>query len=237
MSITRAELRTRVLEAADATSSGRWDNTPGTGIVDRHLGIVQLKEWRRILNACPYYRVASRTPVADASGRITFAQLSDATNPDAAQTVYRVLQVAFNNVALREVNPKDAYLAGVGSGNPYPFQYGIWYRDDAGILVPGYANETATAIHVNHLPTRADKLTGDTVLVEFPDDYEDILVYEGAARLLSKGAAETGAAAELKALAEDDRRDMLQDLSRTQAGPWVLQFPDIAAEWGGDVSL
>lgn len=237
MSFTRAEFRSRVLEAADAVSSERWDTTPGTGIVDRHLGVVHKKEWRRILNACPFYRVQSYTPTADTNGRILFTQLSDTTTPDARKDFYRVLQVAFNNVALREVSPKDAYLAGVGSGNPYPFQYGIWYRDDAGLIVPGYSNVAATAIHVNHTPTRADLLSADTAIVEFPDDYEDILVYEGAARVLAKGAAETGAAAELKALAEEDRRDMLQDLARTQGGPWVLQFPDIAAEWGGDVSL
>jgi hypothetical protein len=220
-----------VLEAADAVGSPRWDTTPGTGLVDRHLGIVHKKEWKRILNAAPFYRVQSYTPTADDAGRIPFTALSDTTTPNARKDFYRVLQVAFNNVALREVSPKDAYLAGVGSGNPYPFQYGIWYRDDAGLIVPGYANVQATAIHVNHTPTRVDLLTEDTSTVEFPDDYEDILVYEGAARVLAKGAAETGAAAELKAMAEEDRRDM------TQGGPWVMQFPDIAAEWGGDVSI
>ena len=230
MTITRAQLRTRSLQLADAVSSPRWDAT-AAGEVDQHMGMVHAKEWRRILNANPYYRVAQRTVTLDSQGRILASALSDLSTPDTAQRFYRILTFSVSNVVLKEISAKDGFMStqttdasGVG--------YGFYFRQDVYFYAPGRPNETAN-IWVNHIPTRPDNLSNDGIAVEFIDDYEDIMAYELASVLLSKGAAESDATASCKALAEDLRRDMLQDLTRTSINPLVLGFPDTSREWGG----
>lgn len=235
MTVTRASLRTRSLQLADAVSSARWDVTAGAaGEVDQHMGIVHSREWRRILNAQPDYRIAQRTPTSDSQGRFLISALSDLSVADQQQRFYRVRSLAINNRPYREINATDGYLAAASltSTSSVPI-FGFWFRQGDYIIVPDAPNQTATGIWVNHLPTRADNLSIDTAVVEFIDDYEDILAYEVAAILLSKGAAETDASAQLKALAEGMRTDMLQDLTRMSTKPLVMRFPDTAAEWAG----
>lgn len=232
MSLTRSSLRTRILQLADAVSSSRWDSTTtgAAGEVDQHMGIVHAREWRRILNANSYYRAAKRTPTVDSSGRIAISDLTSGSG-DSAERFYRVLLMSINDLPYREITGKDGFMATVQQVTSSPL-YGVWFRQGDYLIVPDAANATNTDIWVNHLPTRADNLATDASTVVFPDDYEDILAYETAAILLSKGAAEVDAAAALKALAEDMRRDMLQDIARTSTRPLVMQFPDTAQEWG-----
>lgn len=234
MSITKSGLRTRALQLADAVSSPRWDTTATTGEVDVHMGMVHVREWRRILNAQPYYRVAQRTPAIDSSGRIAISGLSDTSSPDAYQTLYRVLMVAVNNTPYKEIQAREGLLAGiqVSTGGAMPGS-NFWFRQGDYIYVPSAASSTATGVWVNHIPTPANLLSGEAIAVTFPDTYEDLLAYELAAILLSKGSAEADSAATMKAFAEDIRRDMLQDLARFSIAPQVMQFSDTAAEWGG----
>jgi hypothetical protein len=234
MTITKSGLRTRALQLADAVSSPRWDTTATTGEVDVHMGMVHMREWRRILNANPYYRVARRTPAIDSSGRIAISSLSDSSSADALETFYRVLMVAVNNTPYKEIIPKEGLLAGIQitTGSAMPGS-NIWFRQGDYIMVPDAANSTATGVWVNHVPTPANLLSGEAIVVTFPDTYEDLLAYELAAILLSKGSAESDSAATMKAFAEDLRRDMLQDIARFSIAPQQFQFADTAAEWGG----
>ena len=209
--------------------------TAGTGEIDIHMGVVHLREWKRILNANPYYRVARRTPAVDSSARIAISTLSDTSVADAVQTFYRVLMVAVNNTPYKEIIPKEGLLAGIQitTGSAMPGS-NIWFRQGDYIMVPDAANTAAvTGVWVNHVPTQASALSADNVTVEFPEGYEDLLAFELAAIILSKGAAEADASGTMKAFAEDMRRDMLQDLSRFSIAPQVLAFSDTAAEWGG----
>lgn len=233
MGITRSSLRTRSLQLADAVSSSRWDSTTtgASGEVDQHMGIVHAREWRRILNAAPYYRVSKRTPATDASGQILISDLSSGSG-DSQERFYRVLLLSVDDVPMREVQGKDAFMSTLTTTGS-SLSDGVWYRQGDYLVVPNAVSRTNCDVWVNHLPTRADNLTGDAVTVVFPDDYEDILAYEIASILLSKGAAEVDAAAALKALAEDMRRDLLQDVARISGKPLVMGFPDSAAEWAG----
>lgn len=233
MSLTRSSLRTRALQAADAESSPRWDSvTMGAlGEVDQHMGIVHAREWRRILAANPYHRVSSRAVTIDTSGRIAIADLSVPSTGDLQERFHRVLLFSVANTVLRETPAKDGFMATLTS-DAAGLGYGFYFRQGDYFIAPGHVSEAAT-IWVNHIPTRADNLSLDSVSVIFPDDYEDILAFETAALLLSKGAAEMDAVGSLKGLAEDMRRDMLQDITRTSINPLLMQFPDTAAEWAG----
>jgi hypothetical protein len=233
MTITKSGLRTRALQLADAVDSPRWNTTASTGEVDVHMGVVHLREWRRILNANPYYRVARRTPAIDSSGRIAISDLSSGA-ADAVETFYRVLMVAVNNTPYKEIVPKEGLLAGIQitTGSAMPGS-NIWFRQGDYIMVPDAVSATATGVWVNHIPTAANALSGEAIAVPFPEGYEDLLAFELAAIILSKGAAESDAAATMKAFAEDMRRDMLQDIARFSIAPQVFQYSDTAAEWGG----
>lgn len=233
MSITKSGLRTRALQLADAVSSPRWDTTATTGEVDVHMGVIHQREWRRLLNAAPFYRVARRTPAIDSSGRILISDLTSGA-ADAVERFYRVLMLAVNNTPYKEITARDGLLAGIQitTGSAMPGS-NIWFRQGDYIMVPDAASTTATGVWVNHIPTAANALSGEGITVPFPEGYEDLLAYELAAIILSKGAAESDSAATMKAFAEDMRRDMLQDLARFSIAPQVMQFSDTAAEWGG----
>jgi hypothetical protein len=231
VSITRTGLRTRALQLADAVGSTRWDTTDATGEIDVHMGVIHLREWKRILNANPYYRVAQRTPAIDSSGRIAISALTSGTG-NSVETFYRVLMLSANNVAYKEILTKEGFLAGVQTA-PDSQMAGVWFRQGDYIYVPGAANTTATGVWVNHVPCAANALALAADTVVFPEGYEDLLGYELAAIILSKGAAEADAAGTMKAFAEDMRRDMLQDIARFSISPTVFQFSDTAAEWAG----
>ena len=222
---TRAELRQDVLNIADAYQSPRWDATQG-GEVDRRLGIVHMREWKRILNANAYYQTQKYVVTTDANGNIPLTALST-VNGDSTQTLYRILVVAFNNIKYEEVLPKNYYLSTLAGLQDF-----VWFRDGANIVVPNSPTTTASGIWVNWVPQRFDQLAGDTSIVSLPPDYDDVFSYEGAAALLTKGAAETDAAGELRAYADSLRQDLLQDIARVGIEPLRVTYDDSPRDWG-----
>lgn len=194
------------------------------------MGNVHIREWRRLLNAAPYYRVALRTPTLDSSSRVTLASLSNTATADAQENLYRVLEVVIDNRPLREIDTRDGLMATLSDSH---LTGDFYFRQGSYLICPGHPSVVATGIFVNHTPTPANSLSGEGVTVEWPEGYELVLAYELAAVVLSKGAAETDAAAQCKAFAEDYRRDMLQDLARISINPQMMRFPDTPAEWAG----
>jgi hypothetical protein len=229
VSITKAGLRTRALQLADAVSSPRWDNTATTGEVDLHMGNIHIREWRRLLNASPFYRVAVRTPAIDSSSRIAITDLSSGAG-DSVQTLYRVIEVVVDNSPLKEIDPRDGLMSTLANAT---IDAGVYFRQGNYIICPGHPSVTATGVFVNYTPTPANALSNENITVDWPEGYELVLAYEIAAAILSKGAAEIDATAACKAFAEDYRRDMLQDLARLSTSPMQLRYPDTAAEWAG----
>lgn len=227
MSISRGTLRNDVLKQADALGSGRWDATAG-GEVDRRISSVYDRIWRRILNANRFYRVSARTPTSDAvTGKYLMADLTIASG-DSAQRLYRILQVLVDNRVYTEGKLTDWALA-AQTGIGY-----LWYQEGLNLTaLPLQTGKVADAIWVNWLPQRPSALSGDSVLVDFPDGYEEVLIVLAASRLLMKGGAETQASRELRTDIEEDYQELLQDVSRVSTNPLMATPLDNAMEWGG----
>lgn len=241
MSMTRTQLRTRTMRRADATTvdagtsySPRWNTTAGaTGEVDQIMGFVQQREWKRILNANRFYRINKVQPAVGSDGRIAITALSTGTG-DTKKNFYRIMLFVRNNYIYSEV-PLERWATGEASGDASR----VWWREGTDIMfLPKETsvtlNGTGDGIWVNWTPTRVEDLSADSITVEFPDGYEEILALEGAALLLSKGSVETAEARELRALAEEFRQDMLQDIARTSTNPLRMQYEDSSFAWGGE---
>jgi hypothetical protein len=99
-------------------------------------------------------------------------------------------------------------------------------------IVPRTPNLTLR-ITVNYKPQRLKLLSGGTVLVPFPAGSEMLLAYESAAQVLIKGGAESQAASVLKAQANDERRNLLDDVRRRTTQPTFMLYPDRRGDWAG----
>lgn len=237
MSMTLAQMRVRVLRRMDAdsgTTDNRWDTTAGiTGELDQALGHVFRKEWKRILNACPTFRVQLIQPTTDATGRVTFASLTTSASADAGKNAYRIVQLSRSGYIYSEVDMKDWVIS--ESTNPSARVY--WREGEELMLLP---KEVSTALNgsgdgfwVSYYPTTPESLSTSTATVDFPNGYEEIVALETAALLLAKGGAETETTSYFKTLAEEMRADMLQDLARTSGRPVRMRYEDSASIWGG----
>lgn len=231
MSIVRSTLRDDTLKVADAFGAKRWDASAG-GEVDRRISGVYDKIWRRLLNANRYYRVSKRTPSSDGVvGRYLVSDLSQQSDPNNADTLerlYRVLQVIIDGRIYDEAQLTDWAVAEAQNTGFH------WYQTGTTLTaLPLQTNKQADAIWVNWIPQRPSALSGDTVAVDFPDGYDDVLIHLSAARLLMKGGAETQASLELKAEVAEDYEEMLQDAARFSTNPLIMHPTDTANEWGG----
>jgi hypothetical protein len=229
---TRAQVRTQVLQNADAVGSERWDSaTAGAqGETDQKIGRAYDRWWARILAVNPRYRYAKRTPTTSAAGLIALSDLSSGSG-DSAERYYRVLGVV---IAQRRYEFTDApaqheqaHAIDSGTG-PY-----VWWRGgDSLYTLPAVASTVVTGVWVNHRPTAVHQLSADSVDVTFPDGYEDVANWEAAADLLMKGAEETGASIECRAMAQALGADLLADVQRDAAGPIRVQYGDDGSAWG-----
>lgn len=233
MAYTRAQLRTRLLRRLDAASSSRWDTTAGnTGEVDQVLSFVADREWRRILNANPFYRTAHLQPTTDSAGRIAISDLTSGSG-DTIKRFYRVLAVLIDGVAYQEVDAKDFIHGSVHNfGDRTFFRNGDYVQ-----LLPVRASTALSGadetIVVNHIPCSIQDLSADSVNVVFPDGYEEILVLEAAAFLFAKGGTELDSTGPFRALAESLRQEMLADIQRFTINPMRMKYSDNSSDWAG----
>lgn len=211
---------------ADAVDADRWDATAG-GEVDIHIGTAMDREWKRLLNANPYYRIGRRTPTSDSDGYYLVSDL-DSGSGDGKERLYRVIAFSVDDTVYEETQ-LDKYLF-PSTSSPQP-QY-LWYFEGAKIMaLPKTASQAATVV-VNHIPVRFENLANDNSTVVFPDGYENILVCMAAALLLVKGGAEAGASQVLEIQAEELRNEMLQDIMRRSINPVRMRYADSAWDWG-----
>lgn len=226
---TKGTLRTAVLQQADAVSSDRWDATPG-GEVDLIISMVFDAEWKRILNANRYYKYNQITVNTDAvTGRIPLSSLTTGTG-DSAKRFYRILAV---------IGPTDnivympAEFLEIPLGETFAANVRVFYLEGDNLFILPKQLNVPFDFRVNWIPTRPADLSADNVVINFPSDYQDIIRYEAAAWLLTKGGAETPASAELRQFAENIRGDMLQDVARISTDQDQIRYPDSRFEWGG----
>ena len=229
MAYTRAQLRTRALNRADANGSGRWDTTAGSGgEVDQLGAVVFDREWRRILNANNTYKFNTVTITSDAvTGRYPIGSLTTGS-ADAIKRFYRIIGVRIDDVMYEEVPFKEWTLAETLAMAPR-----VWWYEGDNIMALPKALSKAGVFLVNYIPCRLDSLSSESVPVDFPDGYEDVLVLEWAKHILMKGGAETQEALMLGALAEELRVDMLQDIARRSTNPLRMRYSDSAWDWAG----
>lgn len=230
MSYTKATLRTATLDMADArvgaVVSPYWDVTPG-GEVDRKIGMVFDREWKRILNANRFYAFQKITVSTDVNGRIAKTALNTGAG-DSIKRFYRVIFVKQGTQPYTFSKFTDAPLGEDLGSSPY-----VWYQEGSSLMFLPKAASTSFDIYVNYYPQRPDKLSGEGIAVDFPEEFEELIPMEAAAWMLTKGGTETTAAGELRAGAEDIRADMLQDVARISTTPDRMEFPDHPFDWAG----
>lgn len=186
------------------------------------------REWKRILNANPYYRIGRRSVTSDSSGYYTLTDLNSGSG-DSAEYWYRVIAVSVNSTVYEETRLDQYMFPSVSTPQP---QY-LWYFEGTKIMaLPLTATQAATIV-VNWYPPRQELLSGDASTIDFPSGYENIISYSAGAMLLMKGAAEAGAAAALELQAEELRQDMLQDIMRRSTNPVRPRYADSVSDWGG----
>lgn len=224
MSKLRDVLVAEIRNHADAEGDKRWSSTNILAALD----MAYRREWRRILNANRFYRVAERTPTLTA-GRFALDALDGGTG-DTAESHYRILSVSRGVTPYREIQATD-FVAGEDAAFDAAFRSAYFRVGDYIRVVPS-SGETLT-VTVNHIPPLPSVLSSGSVSVVFPSGYESVPCMEAAAIILSKGGAETEASGYLKALAEEVRRDMLSDIARTSTNPIQMGYSDTAGDWAG----
>lgn len=210
---------------ADAYQSQRWDASQ-QGEVDRRLGIVHRREWKKILNAAPYYQTAMYAPTTDGNGNVPLTALSSGSG-DALRQLYRIIAVYGRNFRYEYVDARNWIQSSL-----FPTQDLIWYLNGANIVLPNAPSTLLNGVFVNWVPQRFDQLATDQSVVSLPPDYDDVFSNEGAAALLMKGAAEAAAAAALRAEADTWRQDLLADLARVSTTPASIQYESSSLDWG-----
>lgn len=218
----RDELVERIRQyalAEDAT--GDW---PDATVLDIAT-MVHQQEWQHLIAKAPRLRLARRV-VTVADEQAPWADLSTAT-----ERAQRVVLALSGVLSLAEM--VRALRDGI-RGLPCD-------RVGEQLMVEGGAG--AVTVLVTHLPPLLRDLPLDTPdqpggapqapVVPFPDGWEMILAYEGAAHLLHKGARESAEAAALEKKAEDQRQRMLDALGRDRTAPLVVQAADDPSDWGG----
>lgn len=226
MSYTVSQLVTNTREMMDAANSSRWTDAFITTV----LGIVQSREYSGILGANPYYRFATRSVSTDSDGLIPYTDLNGSSG-DTAETLYRILAIADGFTVYRQTEFRSVPLA-TQTNYDSPYQR-LWYDAGANIQILPVSSNLALTITVNYTPPRPDQLSASSVTVDFPDGHEVILWLEAAAMLLEKGGAESEAADRMRTMANLERQQMYQDITRRAARPTYFGYPDLAAEWGG----
>src|SRR5258708_34732534 len=192
--------------------------------------MVHDREWKNILNVNRYVKYNQITTNTDTvTGRIPLTALSTGSG-DTQKRLFRILAcigptdtIVYNPAEFLEIPLGETFAANVR----------VFYLGGDNIFILPKQLNVPFDFRVNWIPTRPADLSTDNIAIVFPNDYQDIIRYEAAAWMLTKGGAETPASAELRQFAEAIRMDMLQDLARFTTDQDQVRFPDSRFEWGG----
>ena len=226
MSLTVQQYIDNTRNMMDAASSARWTDVFITTV----LGYIFDNEYSSLLAANPYYKLANRAVTCDANGQFLLTALNSGAG-DTKQYWGKILALTDGNSVYRQTEFMSVPLATTqNQGLPYMYLY---YLAGDNIQVLPVSSGLALNCWVNYMPPRIDQLSAVGVAVDWPDGDESILWNLAAAELLTKGGAETQAAADIRALAASQRQSMYQDLSRRTARPLFMGYSDTASEWYG----
>lgn len=224
--ITRAQLVSDTREYMDAVSSSRWSDT----LIKTVLNAVFDTEWSHILNAAPYYRWGMRQVATDVNGQVALTSLN-AGSGDNQQNWYRIQSVSDGNVLYSETRFQDVPLA--TTTNYLPTYPRLYYIAGTNLQILPVSAGIGLYVGVNYKPTAILDLASDTSVIDYPDNAHLIVVWEAASQLLLKGGTESGSAADLKAMARDERATLLDDIRRRTINPTRLAYSDLRWDWAG----
>lgn len=226
MTWTRAQWVTELREVADATNDPRWGTTTTLWV----LSSVYDKEWRALLDQKSTLRMQTLSLTRDVQGRVPWADLSTGTG-DTVKRVHRILAVYDGTTWYEYEDYRLSPLAGDttnGGGVPAPI-----YRREGDYLQVAPVQDGALTVVVNHIPPIPSLLSADAIALEWPEGFEQVILFEAASRMLRKGGAETDASNELAALAAQFRTDLVSALGRESTDPKRMLLGDDPASWGG----
>lgn len=225
-SVSVATLIEQTREYMDAVGSTRWSDTA----IRTALSQCYDEEWSNILNAAPYYTFQQLSVTTDANGQIPFSTLNTGGG-DSQQNFYRLLSVSDGNVLYDETQFQYVPLATTTNYLPtYPRMY---YLAGEFVQILPVGSGVSLYIAVNYKPTALNDLSSTAATITFPQNSEAIIVSSAAAKLLLKGGAEVGAANNFRALANEERQSMLDDLRRRTINPTRMAYPDQKYDWSG----
>jgi hypothetical protein len=207
-----------------AETTTKWTDA----VIKEIAGLVCDREWKNILNANKYYKMQKVQATSSAStGYIAKSDLNTGT-ANTVKRFYRILGVIKNDTFYEPAEWSDIPLGEYLGASPH-----IWYPQDDNIVPLPIEKSAVFDVWVNYIPVSVDALAADSDLIVFPEDYEELLKWETAAWLSTKGDEETQAAITFAAFADRIRADMLQDITRLSTEADRMKFPDSAGEWGG----
>ena len=224
--ITRAQLVALTREYMDAVGSDRWSDDT----IKRVLNGVYDEEWSNVLNAAPYYTFQQLPLTTGVDGQVPFSSLNTGSG-DNQKNFYRILSVSDGNVLYDQTEFQYVPLATTTNYLPtYPRLY--YYVGETVQILPIGAS-VSLYIAVNWKPTALLDLATDASVITFPDNGENLLAIAASAKLLLKGGAEIQAASNYRALANEERQSMLDDLRRRTINPTRMAYPDQKYDWAG----
>lgn len=228
MTWTKATYLSRTREWMDATGSDRWSDA----FLYALLGLKHREEWEGILDANPTYRFAQRSLNTDANGQFQLSDLSSGSG-DTVQTAYKLIAVTDGNtIQWRETEFARVPLGTSGTMAALDFDRSYYLIGDSVQLLPS-AGGQGLVVSCSLVPVAIDQLSGDSSTVDFVDGYENLIALCAAADALAKGGTETGATADLRALAQTYRQGLYASVARRTTTPTFLGFSDSSYTWGG----
>jgi hypothetical protein len=223
--LTKAQIRTAVRQQIDDPSAARWTD-PNLDIL---IGMVYEDGWQDILEWAPFYtsQLDTITPLLT-PGYIDFAATGGAGQPTkrffAAQKITRSgreyvyapssVLVLEDNALVTPVVGLDGYFTSFGKQ--------LW-------LFP-LELTPEVELRYSYRPGLFSALA-DGNAVEWPEGHESALVFESAARAMTKGDAES--MAQLKQLAVDAWERMRSSLHRVQVVTREPRQLDSPLAWAG----
>ncbi len=225
-SVTRAQLIALTREYMDAVGSTRWSDET----IKTVLNSVYDEEWSNILNAAPFYTFQQLTLTTDSNGQIPFTSLSNGGG-DSQKNFYRILSVSDGNVLYNQT--EFSYVPLATTTNYLPTYPRLYYTIGTSVQILPVGSGTSIYIAVNYKPTSLSDLASDSSVIDFPGNSELLLTAVASAKLLLKGGAEVAAANNYRALANEERQSLLDDLRRRTINPTMMAYPDQKYDWSG----
>ena len=229
--LTINQLVTQARRTMDAVGSDRWSDQE---LVDT-LTYVYDANWARLLQAAPYYRFQSIPVTTATNGTFPLSSLSTGTGNN-QKNFFRILSVNDGNVQYSETRYQDVPLGTTSAYMPYLRKFYYLAGTNYQILPTG---SVALNVVVNYKPTSLRDYVDDgatdkwDIPIDWPENNEDVLLYELSARSLMKGGESIATANTFLQMSNAQLADLLDEIRRRTINPTRMSYSDIAADWSG----